>query len=111
MSTQAETMTIGVSPRVRPILDGITGETPDQKIAHLLRGAIQRNLEMCEHERLELEVKYGLEYEDFRHKLEARGLGDEFGYDLEIDAMRWDDLIVEKKHWLRQLNQLKASLR
>jgi hypothetical protein len=111
MSAQANIMTFGLSPRVQPILDSLAGETPDQKIAQLLSGAIQRNLETCERERLELEFKYGLEYQDFRQELEAGELGDAFSYELEMDAMRWDDLIVEKRHWLRQLNQLKASLR
>jgi hypothetical protein len=52
---------------------------------------------------LELELKYGIEYPEFRQKREEGTLGDEFGYALEMDAMRWDDLIVEKQHWLRQL--------
>ena len=38
--------------------------------------------------------------------LEAGELGDEFGHELEMDAIRWDDLISEKKHWLQQLNLL-----
>ncbi len=111
MSMRASTMTIGLSAQVRPILDSVAGETPDQKITLLFRDSIQRNLEMCERERLALEVKYGLEYEDFRASLATGGLGDEFGYDLEMDALRWDDLIVEKKHWLGQLNQIKALSR
>lgn len=72
MLMQPEMMTIGVSTRVRPILESVSGETPDQKIAHLLQGAIHRNLEMCEQERLGLEIKYGMEYEDFRHSLGSR---------------------------------------
>jgi hypothetical protein len=109
MLMQSEVMTIGVSSQVRPILEGVAGETANQKIAYLLQGAIHRSLETCERERLGLEVKYGMEYDDFRHKLEAGDLGDEFGYELELDAMRWDDLVIEKRHWLRQLNQLRTA--
>lgn len=50
-----------------------------------------------------------MEYKDFRHKLAAGDLGDEFGYELELDAMHWEDLFVEKKHWLQQLNRQKRS--
>jgi len=64
-------------------------------------------LETYERERLGLEVKYGMGYEDFRRKLEAGDLGDEFSYELELDAMRWEGLIVEKKRWLQQLSQLR----
>lgn len=43
MSMQANGVTIGLSPRVRPILDSVAGETPGQKIALLLRDSIQRH--------------------------------------------------------------------
>lgn len=63
---------------------------------------LDKILETCERERLGLEVKYGLEYEDFRRKLESGDLGDEFGYELELDAMRWEGLVIERKRWLGQ---------
>ena len=110
MSTGVEPMTIELSPKMRPVLNSIAGETLDQKIAHLLIGEVRHHLEACEKELLELEVKYGLEYADFQRKLEAGVLGDELGYALEMDAMRWDDLIAEKKHWLQQLGSLRELL-
>ena len=110
MSEAATSLTVTLPPGVRPLLESLTGETPDQKIAGLLLGEIRRNLEACEQERLELEVKYGVEYPEFRQKLEAGALGDEFGYTLEMDAMRWDDLIAEKQHWLQQLRLVKELL-
>lgn len=106
-----ETMTVELSPKVRPILDSVAGETLDQKITRLLLGEIRHHLEVCERERLELEIKYGLEHVDFRRKLEAGELGDEFGYALEMDAMRWGDLIAEKKHWLQQSGLLQGLLK
>jgi len=108
MSQDTEMMTIELSPQVGPVLEGIAGETPNQKIAQLLWGEIRRHLEACEREQLELEIKHGLEYAEFVRKLEAGDLGDEFDYPLEIDALRWGDLVAEKKHWLQQLNQLKG---
>jgi len=66
----------------------------------------RRNLGACERDLLALEIKYGLEYEAFMEKLEAGELGDEFTYLLEMDALRWRDLIAEKKHWLQQLNSM-----
>jgi hypothetical protein len=110
MSKPPASVTVILPPKIQPILESLTGETPDQKIAHLLVGEIRRHLTACEQERLELEVKYGVEHEDFRRQLEAGALGDEFGYELEMDAMRWDDLIVEKQHWLQQLRLARELL-
>jgi len=72
--------------------------SPDDPIRHYL--------EECEQERRGLEIKYGLKYADFQQKLKAGELGDEFRYDLETDALKWNDLIAEKEYWLQQLNLL-----
>jgi hypothetical protein len=103
MSKPATNVTITLPHKAQSILETLTGATPDEKIAHLLLDEIRRNLEACEQERLALEVKYGIEYPEFRRQLEAGALGDEFSYELERDAMRWEDLIAEKQHWLQQL--------
>ncbi len=108
MTLQPATMSIAISARARPVLDSMAGETPDQKITNLLLGELRRNLEACDKELLDFEVKYGFEHEDFAQKLVTGELGDEFGYDLEMDAMRWQDLIAEKRHWLKQLSRLKG---
>lgn len=107
----SEALTIELSARLYPVLEKIRGETPHQKIAALLLDEIRRNLEACEQERLEMEIKYGMEYHDFEQKVRAGELGDEFGYELETDAMRWSDLIAEKRYWLQQLNLLKELTR
>ncbi|HOU12392.1 MAG TPA: hypothetical protein PKZ84_04690 [Anaerolineae bacterium] len=107
--TDAETMTVELSPQVGSVLGGITGETLNQKIAYLLQNEVRRNLEACERDQLEFEIKHGLEYEAFIERLEAGELGDEFAYSLEMDALRWGDLVAEKKHWLQQLNVLRES--
>ena len=109
MTVQPATLSIAISPRVRPVLESMAGETPDQKITNLLLGELRRNLEACDQESLDLEVKYGLEHKNFVQKLAAGKLGDAYGYDLELDAMRWHDLIAERKHWLKQLSQLKGQ--
>ena len=109
MAESAETMIVELPLRVRPVLDSIAGDTPDQKIENLLIGEVRHNLEACEQERLALEIKYGLEYDEFKRRLEAGELGDEFEYPLELDALKWDDLIAEKKHWLHQLSLLRDT--
>ena len=110
MSKHNETLTIELPPQVGSILDSVTGETPNLKIVHLLMSEIRQHLEACEREQLELEIKHGLEHTEFVQKLQAGELGDEFEYAIEMDALRWDDLVAEKKHWLQQLNLLKGLL-
>lgn len=102
--TDVETMTVELSSQVGSVLGGVAGETLNQKIAYLLQNEVRRHLEACERDQLELEIKHGLEYKAFAEKLEAGELGDEFAYPLEMDALRWGDLVAEKKHWLRQLS-------
>lgn len=108
MSPQAETITVTLSPSISPVLVSIAGETPGQKITHLLHREIIRHLQDVKRELTDLEIKYGMEYDSFRQKSSAGELGDEFEYELEMDAMRWDDLIQEKKHLLQQLNLFKG---
>ena len=69
---------------------------------------IQRNLSACELEMLALEVRYGMSFREFDRQLEAGLLGDGFRWPLETDAMRWQDLIEEKRHWLSQLRDVSA---
>jgi hypothetical protein len=96
-------LTVTLSPQARSMLDNLAGETPNQKIAHLLLRDIRRKLEACEDERLALELKYGMEYAEFKEHLDQGALGEPFDYELEQDAMRWADLLEEKRHWFQQL--------
>jgi hypothetical protein len=106
-------VTISLPSALQPLLDSLRGVTLDQKITHLLLGEARRNLEACEKEQLEFEIKYGMEFEAFQRELslgESGALGDVFRqYDLETDAMRWSDLVAEKRYWLEQIRALRES--
>ena len=81
----------------------------DEKPARLAANELRRYLEDVEHEALEFEIKYGVDYEQFAVKLERGELGDPYAYELGQDAMRWEDLADEKKMWLEQLRQIGQS--
>jgi len=91
-------------------LNSIEGESLRQKLAYLLASQLRQNLEACEREALDLEIKHGLNYDEFQARLGAGELGDEFVYDLERDAMRWGDLRAEKQHWLKLLHSVKKLI-
>ncbi|MDY7033771.1 MAG: hypothetical protein SVY10_17905 [Thermodesulfobacteriota bacterium] len=74
-----------------------------------LRG-LKELLKECEEEILNLEIKYGCSFEEFREMLEKEDLGEPFSYPLEKDAMKWEDLMEEKRlrlKMIRELEQLK----
>ncbi|MBI1742267.1 hypothetical protein HYR54_04280 [Candidatus Acetothermia bacterium] len=77
-----------LSPEIKPILENISGNNLNDKIAHLLASELRRFLSECELETLQLEIKYGCEYEEFKKRLRAGKLGNEFAHPLEQDAMR-----------------------
>jgi hypothetical protein len=106
----ATKITVTLPPELRSLLESLTGETTDKKIAYLLLRDLRHKLAMSEQERLDLEMRYGMEYAEFKEQLEAGLLGDEFSYDLEQDALRWEDLIAEKRYRLQQLQIVKELL-
>lgn len=96
-------MATRLAPEIKPILENIAGKGLNEKVARLLISELRRYLLECEQEILQLEIKYGYEYDEFKQRLRQGQLGNEFAYPLETDAMRWEDLITEKRYWLKQL--------
>lgn len=99
---------VDLKPEISTVLDWIEGDSIDAKLVHLLVSELRRRLQECEGEILELEIKHGMLYADFQARLRAGDLGDPFSYPLEQDAMRWDDLMAEKEHWLSKLRALRS---
>ncbi len=99
---------IHIAPQLEPVLERMQGKTLDEKLARLVANELRRYLEEVEHESLEFEIKYGVDYEQFTAKLERGELGDAFAYEREQDAMRWESLVTEKKMWLEQLRKVEG---
>jgi hypothetical protein len=98
-------LTLG-SP-MREILEKIGGE-PEGRALELLIAGIKENLKECELELLDLETRYGFPFEVFNAKLKSGEIGSEFSYDIEKDAMKWEDLIAEKKNWIDIFRKIEA---
>ncbi len=94
-----------LSSPIKEILEKIGGE-PESRAVRLLISGIKENLKECELEMLELETKYGYPFEIFKDMLASGQLGDEFSYDLERDAMRWEDLLIEKGNWIEMIKKI-----
>lgn len=94
-----------LSSPIKEILEKIGGE-PESRAVGLLISGVKENLKECELEILELEMKYGYPFEIFKDKLTSGQLGDEFSYDMERDAMKWEDLLIEKRNWLEVIKKI-----
>jgi hypothetical protein len=94
-----------LSSPIKEILGKIGGE-PESRAIRLLISGIKENLKECEFEILEFETKYGYPFEIFKEKLTSGQIGDEFSYDMERDAMRWEDLLIEKRSWIEMIRKI-----
>lgn len=94
-----------LSSPIKEILEKVGGE-PESTALGLLISGIRENLRGCELEILELETKYGYSYETFKDRLASGELGEEFSYAIEKDAMRWEDLLVEKRNWIEMIKKI-----
>lgn len=94
-----------LSSPIKEILEKIGGE-PESRAVGLLISGIKENLKECELEMLELETKYGYPFEIFKDRLASGQLGDEFSYDMEKDAVRWEDLLIEKRNWIEMIKKI-----
>lgn len=102
---------VELDPQMQSLIEKVRGDNFNQKIAHLLESELEKYLQECEKEILRLEIKYALGWDQFEKEAKKGELGDEFSYDLEKDLMRWEDLLIEKKHWLDQLRVVKGLLK
>lgn len=94
-----------LSPSIRELLKKI-GEEPERRALKLLISGVKEHLRECELEILEYETKYGYSFEVFKEKLTSGKLGNEFSFNLEKDAIRWEDLRLEKKNWIGLIKEI-----
>ena len=96
---------IMVSQDVKDVLSRINPGEENIENNIFVRG-LRDLLRECEQELLDLEIKYGFSYEEFKNKLEKGEFGGQFSYPVETDALRWDDLILEKKARLEVIRSI-----
>lgn len=87
------------------------GGEPETRVLSLVVLGMKENLKECELEILEFEMKYGYSFEMFKDKLKSGQGGDEFSYEIEKDAIRWEDLLIEKKKWIEMIRKIENLMR
>ncbi len=100
---------IKIEPALRDMIDGL-GSNPEMEAIKIFNMGLKELLRECDEEIMDLEIKYGTSYEEFKLKLDSGELGDRFSYPLEKDAMLWEDLMAEKRLRLRVIRQVEGRL-
>ncbi|MCL5422707.1 MAG: hypothetical protein M1461_09635 [Nitrospirae bacterium] len=99
-----------LSPSVTEILKQL-GSSPEEKATAFLITGIKEYLKECELEILEYETKYGFSFDEFKAKITSGEIADEFSYEIEGDAMKWEDLMVEKRNWLDIIKKIETLIK
>ncbi len=96
---------IKIEPALKDVIQGL-GSDPEMEAVKIFHMGLKGLLRECEEEIMNLEIKYGTSYEEFKSKLDAGEFGDPFSYPLEKDAMLWEDLMAEKRLRLGIIRQV-----
>ncbi|HDL07453.1 MAG TPA: hypothetical protein ENG35_01795 [Desulfobacteraceae bacterium] len=100
---------IKIEPALRDMIHGF-GSDAETEVIKIFNKGLRVLLRECDEEIMDMEIKYGTSYEEFKSKLDSGELGDPFSYPLEKDAMLWDDLMAEKRLRLRVIREVEERL-
>jgi hypothetical protein len=71
--------------------------SPEEKAIDFMLTGIKEHLKECELEILDYETKYGYSFDELRNKIDSGEIENEFSYPIEMDILKWEDIITEKK--------------
>jgi len=100
---------IKIEPELKDLIHSL-GSDAEAEAVKIFNMGLKEILKKCEEEILELEIKYGLSYDEFKLKLDSGELGDPFSYPLEKDTVLWEDLMAEKRIRLKIIRQVEKRL-
>lgn len=72
------------------------GSNLEMEAIKIFNMGLKELLRECDEEIMDLEIKYGTSYEEFKSKLDSGELGDPFPYPLEKDAMLWERTLCQR---------------
>jgi len=87
-------------------LDYVEGETTTDKILALIAIHFATQLQACEREIRQYELKYGLTFAEFAVLWEKDEIPGRWSHPVERDYMEWEGLEAERKNWLSLLKDL-----
>ena len=99
-------ITLAVQPKTMEVLARLRGETPDEKILALVESYLSSQIQTCEREIAEYEIKHRATFADFAEAWAQNQIQGKHTHAIERDYMEWEGLEAEKRQWLAMLKQL-----
>jgi len=87
-------------------LDYVEGETMTDKILSLIAIHFATQLQVCEREISQYELKYGMTFVEFAALWEKDEIPERWSHPVERDYMEWEGLEAERKNWLSLFSNL-----
>ena len=99
---------LDVTTEVLSYLDYVEGGTPKDKLLSLIAAHFTAQLQECEEEIREYELKYGMTFHEFVEAWERDEIPERWSHSVERDYMEWEGLEAERGKWLSLLRNLPA---
>ncbi|MEJ5310757.1 MAG: hypothetical protein WHX52_13410 [Anaerolineae bacterium] len=99
-----------VASETLPYFEYVEGETFTHKILALINGYFVQQLQACEQEIREYELRYGVTFAEFAERWENGAIPDPWSHSTERDYMEWEGLEAERRNWLLQLRNLQRQM-
>ncbi|MCD6167620.1 hypothetical protein J7K19_13120 [bacterium] len=82
------------------------GETVTEKIKGLVIDSLCKKLRECEEEIYQYEIKYGMDFDEFKRAWEEDKIPRRYSHQIERDFMVWEGLEAERRKWLSKIKEL-----
>jgi hypothetical protein len=80
------------------VLRDLTGESrPDVALLLVLRDALAHRLEHIDAESRAFETKYGISFDEYRHRWETEDRDEDYRWEAEKDFLEWEALVTRKR--------------
>ena len=85
------------------------GETMEERIKGLVIDSLCKKLRECEEEIYQYEIKYGMNFDEFKRAWEEDKIPGKYSHQIERDFMVWEGLEVERRKWLTKIRELRYN--
>ena len=97
---------LNVAVETLSYLDYVEGETMTEKILSLVDTHFTAQLQACEKESRQYELKYGMTFVEFAVLWDKDEIPERWSHTVERDYMEWEGLEAERRKWLSLLSNL-----
>lgn len=100
--------TIKFPNKILERLEQVEGKNLEEKVVNLLKGRGLLRLRECDEYILKYEMKYGMNFEQFKQAWDNDQIKNKRSREVERDFMEWEGFVLERQKWLSTLRDLKG---